>query len=75
MDYKVVFDPCFGRSALYESEHETQTEAEAVLNAIANYTLMLHEASLMSDHSNFGAVQKRDGNGYWFEIDGDGNFI
>ena len=72
MNYKVSFIPAaFESKAQYEQECETQEEAEVILNAIANYTLLLHEHNLMPDHSNCGMVLKRD-NDDWIEIDSDG---
>lgn len=73
MDYKAVFVPALGASESFEKEYETHAEAEIALSAIANYTLMLHSSGLMADHSNVGMVMKRDDDGEWVEIDGDGN--
>ena len=73
MDYKCVFMPEIkGIGAVFEQEYDTSQEAETALNAIANYTLFLHEVSLMPDYSNCGMVMRKDGN-EWIEIDGDGN--
>ena len=38
------------------------------LNAIADYTLMLHETSLMPDYSNYGYIEEWI-DGEWLEID------
>lgn len=70
MDYKAVFIPAVGQDAVFEQEFKTSEEAEAAIMAIANYTLFLHEVSLMPDYSNCGMVMKRDGDD-WIEIDGD----
>ena len=70
--YQVWFNPCFGSDGVFEKEFETQQEAELALEVIADYTLMLHECSLMEDHSNCGMVLGWDGD-EWIEIDGDGN--
>ena len=74
MDYKAVFIPVVGQDAVFEQEFLTHEEAEAAMKSIANYTLFLHEVSLMPDYSNYGMVMKRDGDD-WIEIDGDGNEI
>lgn len=73
MDYKCVFIPAInGIEGVFEQEYDTSEEAETALNAIANYTLFLHETSLMPDYSNIGMVMRKDGD-EWIEIDGDGN--
>ena len=72
MNYKVLFIPKFGDDAQFEKEFETQAEAETALVSIAEYTLMLHECSLMPDYSNTGMVLFKDSDGDWVEIDGDG---
>jgi hypothetical protein len=78
LDYKCVFIPAIngGKFAegVFEQEYSTSEEAEAALNAIANYTLFLHETSIMPDYSNCGMVMRREGDD-WVEIDGDGNEI
>ena len=73
-DFKVCFMPHIGETFLFEKEYETRQEAEVVLNAIADYTLMLHDCSLMPDYSNIGSVLQRTSDG-WFDIDADGNEI
>jgi len=75
MDYKVLFMPKLGDQAQFEKEFETQPEAEAALVIIAEYTLLLHECSFMPDYSNAGMVLKKDADGDWVEIDGDGEEI
>jgi len=68
--FKVLFIPkFFGAMDQFEKEFETQAEAEAALIAIAEYTLMLHECSLMPDFSNTGMVLKKDNEGDWVEIE------
>ena len=75
MDYKCVFIPSInGPEVEFVQEYNTAIEAETALNAIANYTLLLHGAGLMPDYSNTGMVFRRDGED-WIEIDGDGNEI
>ena len=75
MDYKVLFIPKLGDPAQFEKEFSTHAEAETALNSIAEYTLMLHEFSLMPDYSNAGMVLEKDDDGDWIEIDGDGEEI
>lgn len=73
MEYKCVFIPEIeGIGSVFEQEYDTSQEAETALNAIANYTLFLHEVRLMPDYSNRGMVMRKDGD-EWIEIDGDGN--
>ena len=73
-DFKVIFIPQIGEDVLFGKECETKEEAELVLNAIADYTLLLHDCSLMLDYSNMGMVLQRTLDG-WQEIDADGNEI
>lgn len=69
--YKVVFIPMFGGNAQYEEEFDTSEKAEQALKTIADYTLLLHECSLMPDYSNIGMVCGLDDDGEWVEIDAD----
>lgn len=72
MNYKTVFNPGIETNAgNFEQEFATHAEAEAALDAVANYTLMLHEHGLMPDFSNYGMVMRKDDEGEWIEIDGD----
>lgn len=75
MNYKVIFIPAYGQEAKFEQQCKTIEEAEAILNAIGNYTLLLHECSFMEDFSNAGMVCKKDKDGEWVEIDEDENEI
>jgi len=71
-NFKIEFMPQVDTGLFsFESEYETIIQAVAVLNAIANYTLFLHECSLMPDYSNVGMLFKRDGSN-WIEIGDDG---
>ena len=71
-NFKVVFIPQAGGDFNgFKREYETMDKATAVLNAIADYTLLLHECSLMPDYSNIGMLYKRSADG-WIEIDDDG---
>ena len=74
MDYRIVFVPEIPGSGRFMKEYETQEEAETALEAVALYTLALHDLSLMPDYSNYGMVQRKDGD-EWVEIDGDGELI
>lgn len=70
MDCKCVFMPRIEEpDGKFEQEFDTQEEAEIALNLIADYTLFLHETSLMPDYSNIGMIMKQDSNGNWIEID------
>lgn len=73
-EYRVVFDPAFMEKPLdeFSQEYATHAEAETALDAIANYTLFLHEVKLMTDHSNAGWVEELI-NGEWIEILADGS--
>jgi hypothetical protein len=70
-DFKVIFTPAISIDAEFVAEYDTLQEAVMVLNAIANYTLMLHECSMMPDYSNMGAIYKNTTD-EWVEIDDDG---
>ena len=69
MNYKTIFIPVVGNYSRFEKEYETAEQAEAVLNAIADYTLLLHECSFMEETSNIGMVCRKDCDGDWVEID------
>ena len=68
MNYKVVFTPNISGPEAFEQEFETLAEANAALDAIANYTLMLHDLELMPDHSNMGMAMALDGD-VWYEVE------
>lgn len=69
MNYRVRFMPAGGlKGNSFTQEYETQMEAEAALEVIANYTLFLHTERLMNDHSNFGWIEARGGSGKWGEV-------
>ena len=71
MEYKVVFYTRLTLGSVpFEQSYETSAAAEIALDAIANYTLDLHEKNLMPDHSNTGLVMKLV-DGEWIEIDSD----
>ena len=74
MDYRIRFIPKILDPGVFEKEYDTLAEAETALEAVAQYTLALHELSLMPDYSNYGMVQRKDGD-EWVEIDGDGELI
>ncbi len=72
-EYRFIFDAnlCGGTDPFVGEPVSSKELAEGQLNAIANYTLHLHETSLMPDLSNYGWVEQRDDNGKWVEIDED----
>ena len=75
MNYKILFVPVIGGPHYFEKKFATHAEAEAALESIAEYTLMLHEWNLMFGFSNKGAIFKKDEDGDWREIDGGGEEI
>ena len=74
-EYKIIFNPAVEQNmADFEWEFTEFEYAKAALDIVANYTLFLHETSLMPDYSNFGlVVQLVDGK--WEEIDDEGCLI
>lgn len=71
--YRVTFDPCImndGVSPFICNEVGTFEEAERQLNAIASYTLHLHEFGAMTDSSNFGFIEFFEA-GRWHQHDWD----
>ena len=66
--FKVIFTPAITDEAEFVKEYNTMNDAFVALNAIADYTLLLHETSLMPDFSNMGAVYKNTPD-EWVEID------
>ena len=70
-NYKVHFNPNLddGGGEEFISECPSIEIANAVKNAIANYTLFLLERGLMSDFGNCGIILKEDAYGEWFEVD------
>ena len=73
-DFKIVFIPQVPGKFEFVKEYDELNEAVVVLNAITDYTLVLHKCSLMQDYSNAGMIYKNTGS-YWIEIDDDGNEI
>lgn len=72
-DFKIIFIPALGEgnNIELEQEYDTLNDAAVALNAIADYTLLLHRESLMRDYSNMGMIFK-NGLHEWVEIDDDG---
>jgi len=69
--YRAAFMPVFGRDNIfYSDEFEDINCARAAINAIAEYTLFLHESRLMKDYSNAGWVEQFE-DGEWIEIEDD----
>ena len=69
-EFRVEFNSCvMGENDPWYSEIVGSYElADTILNSVANYTLMLHECSLMEDYSNYGIVQQKvDGEWIGFE--------
>ena len=57
--------------AEFIKEYDTLHDAVTALHAIADYTLLLHECSLMPDYSNMASIYKNTSD-EWVEIDDDG---
>ena len=72
-EFRFTFDPQFqGECAPFVSDPvSTQELAEGQMNLIANYTLLLHETSLMPDYTNYGFLEKRETGEPWEIIDED----
>ena len=72
-NYKVVFNPKFesGSDGEFEKECHSIEVAKAVKDAIADYTLFLHEKYLMPNHSNYAFILAEDENGDWEEYEDD----
>jgi len=72
-DFKIMFCASLETAIeAFEQEFDTYEEAKTALDIIANYTLHLHEESLMSDHSNYGSVYTMMTDGSWEEVHNDG---
>jgi hypothetical protein len=69
-EFRASFIAAFEASnEAYKSETIGSYElAKTILDDIANYTLYLHECSLMHDFSNYGWVEQKV-DGEWIEID------
>ena len=70
-DFKIIFMPAIVSTAEFVAEYDTLNDAVTALNAIADYTLFLHETSLMPDYSNFGLIFKNTSD-EWAEVGEDG---
>ena len=70
--YRVCFNPIiFNESTVfYSPEVGRQSIAQSQLDAIANYTLFLHDKDLIPDYSNYGFVQTFI-DGEWVNCDDD----
>lgn len=68
MKFRFCFAPWLGDGIFFGEPCETRKQAEEQLNAVANYTLFLHECSLIDDHTNVGWIEHEE-NGQWFEVD------
>jgi len=72
-EFRFTFDPQFqGEGDPFVGEPVNSQElAEGQMSLIANYTLLLHETSLMPDYTNYGFLEKRESGGAWEVIDDD----
>jgi len=69
--FRCFFVPAFGDRNIFVGEPcETKDEAQRQLDAIATYTLYLHECKYMRDESNYGGIEELIDN-EWIEIDED----
>jgi hypothetical protein len=70
--FRVTFDPCVDDSTTPFVAGEVETVAEAImqLDLLADYTLLLHEKSLMTDYSNYGFIEEFV-DGRWVIVDDD----
>ena len=68
--FRFTFDPEFcGDCDPFVGEPVSTLElAKGQLSVIADYTLHLHECSLMPDHSNYGFVESREAGGRWEQV-------
>lgn len=67
--FRVVFFPSIETGAdLFTQEFLTLDQAKSAFNAVANYTLHLHDTKLMPDHSNTGAIEQSI-NGVWVSVE------
>ena len=67
--FRVVFFPSIeAGTEPFKQEFLTLTQAQAAFEAVANYTLHLHDTNLMLDHSNTGAVEQYV-DGVWVNIE------
>jgi len=69
-NYKVVFNPNMGGQQ-FEKECPTLDIAKAVFDAVADYTLFLHDNGLMPDYSNWGQILIEDDDGDWIGYEED----
>lgn len=69
-NYRVLFVPAVEKSATesFAVPAESIQEARTILNAIADYTLHMHNKRLMQDYSNFGCVEQFI-DGEWEEVE------
>lgn len=72
-EYRFTFDPQFqGDTDPFIGEPVSSQElAEGQLSVVANYTLMLHETSLMPDYTNYGFIEKRETGESWEIVEED----
>jgi len=68
--YRVIFNPALEKMKVndFDKRYDSLETAKAVVDAIADYTLMLHNTYLMPDYSNYGYIELWDGTD-WIEIE------
>ena len=67
--FRILFNPKIGCDGEFIKDGFDDFEsARKAMNLIGEYTLMLHERSLMPDYSNYGEVQELI-NGEWEEAE------
>ena len=71
LEYRVVFFPHFMEYFPHFCGEPVSTQEEAFnsLSVIADYTLYLHEHSLMPDYSNYGYIEQRGRDGEWILVE------
>jgi hypothetical protein len=68
-NFRVTFKPSLeANSPLFVRNYLSLAQAQSVLNALADYTLHLHENMLMQEDSNFGDVEQFI-DGEWISIE------
>lgn len=73
-DYKVIFSPQLMMNCESVTLTNSLSDAVLILNTIAEYTLLLHEYSLMDNYTNMGMIYKMI-DYEWIQIDEDGEEI
>ena len=67
--FRVLFFPALEQGGEpFKQEFLTLDQAKTAKDTIANYTLMLHEQSLMPDYSNMAIIEQCV-NGEWVDVE------